>query len=73
MQRELPRNRLKELRDKRDLKPYDIAARFRVDQSTVARWENGTSRVPDELKLQLADFYGVTPAYLMGWPEQVAA
>jgi transcriptional regulator with XRE-family HTH domain len=71
MQSQLPANRLRELREARDLKLYDLAARFRVDPSTVYRWE--TVRVPDEAKLQLAEFYGVTVAYLMGWPEKVAA
>lgn len=75
MQRRLPPNRLRELREAHDppLKPYDIAARYRVDPSTVARWESGRTPVPDHIKLDLAAFYGVTPAYLAGWPEQVAA
>jgi transcriptional regulator with XRE-family HTH domain len=73
MQRQLPRNRLRELREARDLKLYDIAARYRKDPSTVHRWESGHSIVPDEIKLDLAAFYGVTVAHLMGWPETVAA
>jgi transcriptional regulator with XRE-family HTH domain len=68
MQRELPENRLRELREAKDLKLYDIAAFVRADPSTVWRWENNGS-VPDSVKLALAEFYGVTPAYLMGWDE----
>lgn len=73
VQRERPPNRLRELREDRDLKRYDIAALYRVDQSTVYRWEAGLSAVPDDVKLELADFYGVTVARLMGWPETAAA
>ena len=73
VQRQLPPNRLRELRESRELKLYDIAARYRKDPSTVHRWESGRALVPDEIKLDLADFYGVTVAHLMGWPEKVAA
>jgi transcriptional regulator with XRE-family HTH domain len=66
-------NRLRELREARDLKRHDIAARLRVDPSTVYRWEDGRAQVPDEAKLNLAKFYGVTVSYLMGWPESSAA
>lgn len=71
--RALPPNRLRELREAKGLKPYHIAARYSFDPSTVWRWETGRSDVPDEIKLRLAELYGVTPAYLMGWPEQAAA
>lgn len=70
MQRTLPPNRLRELREAAGLKPYDIAAQLRVDQSTVYRWENGLSPIPDGAKLDLAERYGVTASYLMGWPEK---
>ena len=65
-------NRLRELRESRDLKPHDLAVKLRVDPSTVYRWER-TGIVPDEVKFELADFYGVTVTYLMGWPEKAVA
>lgn len=68
----LPPNRLRELRESRDLKIYDISARVRRDPSTVYGYESNTVAVPDQVKLELAAFYEVTPAYLMGWPEKVA-
>ena len=71
MQSQLPPNRLRELRLGHGLKHYDISARFRMDPSTVWRWENGRSTIPDAIKLELAETYGVTVAYMMGWPEQV--
>ena len=73
-----PPNRLRELREEHGLKLYDIAALFRVDQSTVNRWERGeTATIPDDVKLALADRYEVTVEYLMRWdqrePGQAAA
>lgn len=72
MRGQLPANRLKELRQGRELKTYDIASELRVDPGTVWRWENGATQVPDWAKLRLAALFGVTPSYLMGW-EEVAA
>ncbi len=73
MQRQLPPNRLRELRDKRGLKYKHLAVEFGVDPSTVWRWESGRSPIPDQIKFDLADFYGVTVTDLMGWPEAIAA
>jgi transcriptional regulator with XRE-family HTH domain len=72
---QLPPNRLRELRKAQEveLELYDLSARYRVNPSTVHRWETGLSPVPDHVKLDLADFYGVTVAYLMGWPETARA
>lgn len=66
-------NRLRELREARGLKLYDISAAIRVDPGTVSRWERGISPIPDEAKLQLAEFFDVTRPYLMGWDEPAAA
>jgi ribosome-binding protein aMBF1 (putative translation factor) len=59
-------NRLRELREGRGLKPYDLAAQLRVDQTTVSRWERG-GPIPDHRKIQLADFFGCSIAEVMGW------
>jgi len=73
MQSELPPNRLKELREARGWKPYNVAHMIGADPSTVYRWETGQSKMPDRMKLKLADLYGVTIAYMMGWPEHADA
>lgn len=65
-------NRLRELREARDLKRYDLAAALRVDQSTVVRWEQGAA-IPDRQKLALAAFFQVSPAHLMGWDREPEA
>lgn len=73
VQSQLPPNRLRELRESRALKRYDIAALVRFDPATVYRWEVGLSPVPDEVKLELAKHYGVTIEHLMGWDGAEAA
>jgi len=60
-------NRLRELREERDLTRREIAIRLDVAESTVERWENAKRRIPDERKLELAELLDVTPAELMGW------
>jgi transcriptional regulator with XRE-family HTH domain len=61
-------NRLTQLRKAAGLERYDIAAKLRVDQSTVYRWERGGT-IPDDRKKQLADLLGVSIAHLMGWDD----
>lgn len=61
-------NRLRELREAAGLKPYDVAAKLRVNQSTVSRWERGGT-IPDDHKQALADLFDVTRSYLMRWDE----
>lgn len=73
MQRQLPRNRLAEVREARDLKRYDIASHLRVDPSTIYRWEIHETPVPDWAKESLAEFYDLSIAYLMGWESEAAA
>jgi transcriptional regulator with XRE-family HTH domain len=62
-------NRLRELREAHGLKLYDISVNVRVDPATISRWETGKSQIPDDAKAQLAEMFGVTRAYLMGWDE----
>lgn len=60
-------NRLRELREARELKRQDLAVEFSVDPTTVYRWETGASEIDDVTKLALARFFGVSPEHLMGW------
>jgi len=61
-------DRLKECREAKELRLSEVAGAMKVDQSTVWRWEQ-SGRVPDDRKLELAEFLDVTVAYMMGWPE----
>ena len=70
----LPSNRLRELREQRGLKLYDIAALVRRDPSMISRYETGESPVPEPVWRILAPFYGVSVDFLMRRDEaEVAA
>jgi transcriptional regulator with XRE-family HTH domain len=62
-------NRIAELVRERGTRLVHVAAHCDVDQSTAWRWQQGLSPIPDEQKGRLAEFFGVTRAYLMGWDE----
>lgn len=72
MQKQVPPNRLRELRELKGLARYDVSAHVRVDPTTVYRWERGDSPIPDDQKLALAELLGVSRAYLMGWEAEAA-
>lgn len=40
-----------------------------VSHQTIANWESGRSRIPDARLAELAQFFGVTRAHLMGWDD----
>lgn len=65
----MPRNRITLLRNTQGLKPVDIASRLGVTERTAWRWERGEVQIPDDKKLALAELFGVTVGFLMGWPE----
>jgi transcriptional regulator with XRE-family HTH domain len=62
-------NRLKALREARGLRLVHVGAHINRDQATVYRYETGTTRIPDDIKAELACLFGVSRAYLMGWDE----
>lgn len=37
------------------------------DTTTLYRWETGRQPIPDEDKHSLAELFGVTVAWMMGW------
>lgn len=62
-------NRISMLSHMAGLSRQDLAERYDVHERTVERWERGTVQIPDERKLELAELFDVSPAFLMGWPE----
>jgi transcriptional regulator with XRE-family HTH domain len=60
-------NRLRELREQRNLTRRQLSIRLDVTESTIERWEMSKTRIPDERKLDLAKVLDVTPSELMGW------
>jgi transcriptional regulator, XRE family len=62
--------RLKNLRLDRGLTQDDVGRRVRVSKQTLYKYENDiVTNIPANKIEMLADVYGVTPAYIMGWKQ----
>ena len=59
-------NRLRDLREDKDLKQRDIAELLKVHQTTYSDYELGRLNIPVAAIHTLADFYGVSVDYLLG-------
>ena len=59
-------NRLRDLREDRDLKQRDIAELLKVHQTTYSDYELGRLNIPVAAIHTLADFYEVSVDYLLG-------
>ena len=62
-------NRLKELRKQKGLSQKEIAKEMSISEKTLSRWENGESQIKPEKAKQLADYFGVSVGYLLGYSE----
>ena len=59
-------NRIKDLREDRDMRQSDLAAATGIDQRTISNYETGKT-YPDAYSLiKLADFFDVSIDYLVG-------
>lgn len=58
-------NRLKELRKEKNLTQQELADILDISKRTLGYWEKGKQIKPDKAK-QLADYFNVTIAYLLG-------
>ena len=59
-------NRLRDLREDKDLKQADIAKLLTVHQTTYSDYELNKLNIPVSVLRTLADFYGVSVDYLLG-------
>ena len=60
-------NRLKELRQEKKLSQKELAENIGVHYRTLQNWENGESQIKPEKAQLLADFFGVSVGYLLGY------
>jgi len=60
-------NRLKELRQEKKLSQKELAENIGVHYRTLQNWENGESQIKPEKAQQLADYFGVSAGYLLGY------
>lgn len=59
-------NRLRALREDRDLKQKELAELLQVHQTTYSDYELGQLNIPVAALHKLADYYGVSIDYLLG-------
>lgn len=62
--------RLTQLREKKGLELYDVAALLRITEGQVRRYENGASVIPTLRARVLAEHFGVSVEHLMGWDRE---
>ncbi len=59
-------NRIKQLREDRDLRQIDVAEQVGIDQRTLSNYETGKTNPDSFAIVRLAAFYGVSCDYLLG-------
>lgn len=62
-------NRLKELRQEKKLTQKELAKIIGVHYRTLQNWEDGTSNIKPEKAKKLADYFGVSVGYLLGYDD----
>lgn len=65
-------NRLRELRQKRNLTQAEFGKIFQASQNTVSNWENGNRRIDNDRLVKFAEFFDVSLEYLLGQEEYSA-
>lgn len=65
--------RLRKARIKKGLKQAEVAKRLGVTRSVISRYELGINDPPSENIIKLAEIYGVSPNYLLGFKEEKTA
>ncbi|MBR3861800.1 MAG: helix-turn-helix transcriptional regulator [Oscillospiraceae bacterium] len=59
-------NRIRDLREDRDLRQVDVAHATGIDQKTLSNYETGKTNPDSYALIRLADFFGVSIDYLVG-------
>ena len=62
-------NRIKDLREDRDMRQIDLAQAVGIDQRTISNYETGKTNPDSEALIKLANFFNVTIDYLLGRTE----
>lgn len=60
------KNRIRELREDKDLRQIDVANATGIDQKTLSNYETGKTNPDSHAIIRLAEFFGVTTDYLLG-------
>ena len=60
-------NRLKQLRKEKGLTQQELSEAIVAPARSIQRWENGESQIKRNRADELADFFGVSVGYLLGY------
>ena len=63
--------RIRDLREDRDLSQEEIAQYLNIKQNTYSRYETNDRTMPLDIMGQLADFYNTSVDYLMGRTDEM--
>ena len=61
------KNRIRDLREDRDLRQIDVANATGIDQKTLSNYETGKTNPDSYSIIKLAEFFEVTTDYLLGF------
>ena len=64
-------NRLKELRRQKKQTQKELGLELEIPLRTLQSWENGESQIKPEKAQQLADYFGVSVGYLLGYNDNL--
>ncbi|GAO99861.1 helix-turn-helix domain-containing protein [Fructobacillus ficulneus] len=65
----MSKNRLKEMRKKQSKTLKEISEKTGISDVNLSRYENNKIEPKKSTWEKLAKFYGVRPAYLIGWED----
>lgn len=63
--------RLRDLREDKDLRQQDIADMLQITQTVYSRYERGFQTIPVIHLLKLADFYQTSTDYILGRTNEI--
>lgn len=63
------KNRIRDLREDRDLRQIDVADATGIDQKTLSNYETGKTNLDSYSIMKLADFFKVSTDYLLGYSD----
>ena len=63
-------NRIRTLREDRDLRQIDVSNATGIDQKTLSNYETGKTNPDSFAIIKLAEFFNVTTDYLLGVSEE---
>ena len=63
-------NRIRALREDRDLKQIDVAKILNMSQTGYSKYETGENDIPTRILIELAKFYNTSVDYLLGLTDE---